>query len=117
MQIIPSITTDGVKYYDPSIYRLPGEWMLIKCNIFDWAPTTLSFKPNGTTNISDLPVDNEKIKLASKNVFNITRLEYEDSGEYICFIITWNATGDMVKGEVTRHQLTVLKEGKTCMDR
>jgi hypothetical protein len=116
VQIIPSFTTDGVKYYDPSIYRLLGEWMLINCDVSYWVPTTLSFKPNGSTNISDLHVDNEKIKLASKNVFNITRLMYEDSGHYICTIISCNDAA-MVEGEVTRHQLTVLKEGKTYMDR
>ena len=66
--------------------------------------------------LTDLHVDNKKIKLASKNVFNITRLAYDDSGQYICSIIVLNAS-DFVEGEVTRHYLIVLKEGKTCMDR
>ena len=93
--------------------------MLINCDVHPFLRATLSFKSGNLTYLrpaSDLHVDNKKIKLASKNVFNITRLAYDDSGQYICTIIVLNASG-IVEGEVTRHYLIVLKEGKTCMDR
>ena len=87
--------------------------MLIYCDVHGWAKTDLSFKPTGGNNIIDLHVDDKKIKLASKNVYNITRLTYNDSGEYICDIQILNTS----VVEITRHQLLVLKEGKTCMNR
>ena len=90
--------------------------MLIKCDDHGWATTDLLFQPTGSNDIIDLHVDNKKIKLASKNVYNITHLTYNDSGEYICYIITLN-TSEKAAAEITRHELLVLKEGKTCMDR
>ena len=103
-------TDDGVKYYDPSTCRFPGEWMLINCDLHDWAvQTDLSYKPTGSDNLVELPVDNKKIKLASKNVYNITRLTYNDSGEYICDVLIFNST-KIARGEVIRRQLIVLKQ-------
>ena len=80
--------------------------------------TALSFKPNGTnTTYHSLPVNGEKIKLTSTNVFNITRLVYNDSGRYNCTIIYgYMGNGSFLK-DVTEHILIVLKEGKACMDR
>ena len=94
--------------------------MLINCDVHPFLRATLSFKSGNLTylrpgSLTDLHVDNKKIKLASKNVFNITRLAYDDSGEYICSIIVVNAS--RIQWDVTRHYLIVLKEGKTCMDR
>ena len=83
--------------------------MIINCNVHNDTNATLSFKPNGSDTTYDLSVNDEKIKLASKNVFNITRLAYNDSGEYNCTISTGNTT------DITEHQLMVLKEGKACM--
>ncbi len=117
MKTIPTFNIDGVKYYDPSIWRLPGEWMIINCDVYDWDRTYLSVIPaDGRDNgsVIDLPVDHEKIKLASKNVYNITNLAYNDSGQYICDIIIVNTTSKVI-GEITRHYLAVLREGKTCI--
>ena len=79
------LNAGGVEYYNPSSVRLPGEWILIDCDVLNRPNATLSFKPDGIQDtIYDLPIDHEKIKLTSKNVFNITRLTHHDSGEYTC---------------------------------
>ena len=85
--------------------------MLINCDRHDWAvKTELSYKPTGSDNFIDLHVDNKKIKLASKNVYNITHLAYNDSGEYICSVWTLN-NKKKAAGEEIRLQLIVLKHG------
>ncbi len=92
--------------------------MIINCDYHDWAPTDLWFMPadardNGS--VFDLPVDHEKIKLASKNVYNITNLAYNDSGLYLCIITIANTTNTIIRERI-RYNLTVLREGKTCID-
>ena len=85
--------------------------MLIRCDVSGNA--TLLRQPIGKndTIIIDPSVDNDKIKLVSKNVFNITRLTYNDTGDYMC-------QSDMSKAPnttfrtLTRHRLIVKKEGK-----
>jgi hypothetical protein len=107
MQIIRSFNTGGVKYYDPSITRLPGEWILINCGK-PWLNATLSFAPQ-TSFPKDpgfSPLDKRRIKSPFKNAFNITRLEYNDSGYYWCQFPPWDARTQTVD---------VLKEGKTCI--
>ncbi len=118
MKIIPTFNIDGVKYYDPSMCRLPGEWIIINCDVVhDAVRVYLGLNPADERNNGssiDLLVDHEKIKLASKNVYNVTHLAYNDSGQYRCDIILFNST-NRTTGEVTRHYLTVLREGKTCI--
>ena len=116
VQTIPSFNTDAVKYYDPSVYRLRGEWKVINCGDI-WAYAFLMFTPidvNATTLPYPRYVDNEKIKLVSKNAFNITRLTYYDSGQYMCINAIMNGT-ELIPWDIKRYNLIVLNEGKTCM--
>ena len=89
--------------------------MLIRCDVPAWANSTLSLQPKGMNEtIYNLSVDNEKIRLISKNVFNITNLAYNDSGDYMC-------ESDMLEEPntasrvMTRYRLIVIKKGKTCL--
>ena len=109
MKIIRSFNTGGVKYYDPSISRLPGEWILINCGK-PWLNTTLGFLSQTSLQKDHpdfSPLDKRRIKSPFKNAFNITRLEYNDSGYYWC---------RMPRGVTTIHNVDVLKEGKTRID-
>lgn len=76
---------------------------------------TISFKPLYETGdiLYDFTVDNNKMKLVSKNVVNVTRLTYYDSGQYICdLIVTINKEAiDFPR----RQDVIVLKIGKTCI--
>ena len=87
--------------------------MLIRCDLPAWANSTLSHQPKGMNKtIYNLSVDNEKIRLISKNIFNITNLAYNDSGDYMC-------ESDMLEkpntaSRVIRYRLIVIK-GKTCL--
>ena len=94
--------------------RLPGEWILIKCKVPDWATiTNIGLNPLGKTGISyTFYVDGKKIKLVSKNVFNITRLAYNDSGQYTYGY--YFQRGNLSMGIVGRYDVLVLKEGKIC---
>ena len=89
--------------------------MLIRCDVPARANSTLSLQPKGMNEtIYNLSVDNEKIRLISKNIFNITNLAYNDSGDYMC-------ESDMLEEPNTasrvmiRYRLIVIKEGKTCL--
>ncbi|CAB4029960.1 basement membrane-specific heparan sulfate proteoglycan core, partial [Paramuricea clavata] len=112
VQIIRSFHTDGIKYYDPSLYRLRGEWKVINCDVYNWASVSFVFSP---VNKSEKPIKfhlpTKKIKLVSKNVYNVTPLAYKDSGQYICNICVLNTTR-YTAGKITRHNLFVLEEGK-----
>lgn len=96
--------------------RLPGEWILIKCKVPDWATiTNIGLNPLGKTGISyTFYVDDKKIKLVSKNVFNITQLAYNDSGQYTYGY--YSQKGNMSMGIVGRYDVLVLKEGNNCSD-
>ena len=109
MQIIPfSITDDGVKYYDPFVYRLPGEWIIINCRYHGRYVRNFLFSPTGSTAKFYVYVDNEKIKVVSENLYNITSLANNDSGRYKCRL-WWTNTS----GEIIAHQLIVLQKGIT----
>ena len=110
MQIIPFfITEDGVKYYDPSVYRLRGESYTLNCDRLGMNVRKLTFYPTGSTAMFRLHVDNKKIKMLSKNVYNITNLAYNDSGEYACRVFS-KTTDDNGGYSV---QLIVLQKGIT----
>ena len=108
--------TGGVNYKKGSIYRFPGEWMLIQCFVHDRANYSLSIPPMNSGKKHDLSVDGKKIKWSSNTSYNVTDLAYNDSGQYICGT-TWSfkrGARRYVEGEERRYFLTVLKEGKTC---
>ena len=87
--------------------------MLIRCDVPGNATLLLKPKEKNDT-VIDLSVDNKKIELVSKNVFNITRLAYNDTGDYMC-------QSGMSRGPnrtfttLTRYRL-VLKEGKIYLN-
>ena len=110
VQITFSFNIGGVQYYNPSIVRLPGEWILIHCNVYDGSNVTLSFKPYEKSNaIRELFINDGKIKLVSKNVFNITRLIHDDSGEYTCYFDRHRPKTTMEK---IGYQVIILEQGK-----
>ena len=96
-------------------YRLRGQWTTLDCSslvVHESDNVTLLFKRKGSSKISFPPVDNKKIKLVSKNNFNITRLEYNDTGMYMCSNQTLrNNTRYLVI--FAKYKLVVLK-GKIC---
>ena len=102
--------SDGVKYYKPSIYRLPGEWILVQCD--ESTEISLAFKRIGAKFMKDLPVDHNKIKRVEWNVYNVTNLTYDDTGEYVCNRVSRPSGGTIYRDEVARQDLAVLKEGK-----
>lgn len=76
-----------VKYYNRSIVRFPGEWILIDCQYPIHTRSLLLFKPQfgmNHTKFHQRFVDHQKIKLVSNDVYNITNLTYDDSGIYKC---------------------------------
>ena len=107
--MIRSLNTDGVQYYKPSIYRLPGEWILIKCAY--GGGISLAFKPRGSKFKKDLPVDHTKIKLIAWNIYNVTNLTSGDTGEYVCTMVFKGKIGQVDRIEITRQDLIVLKKG------
>lgn len=110
VQITSSFNIGGVQYYNPSFVRLPGEWILIHCNAYPRSNATLSFKPYETSDaLYELPIDDGKIELVSKNVFNITRLARNDSGEYTCFFDRHRPNTTLKK---IGYQVIILEEGK-----
>ena len=102
-------TGDRVKYYDPSIYRLPGEWIFIQCNSHPELQAQLIFKPNGTNKTHRVYHDKKVLGQRNTNNFNITCLSYKDSGQYTCTI-------NLGIHEKTKHKLIVLREGKFYID-
>ena len=75
---------------------------------------TISFKPHGTNNILyDFIADDEKIKLVSKDIVNVTRLTYKDSGQYITGVDV--KRGRIISGVVERYEVIVLQKGKICI--
>ena len=98
-----------VKYYDPSIYRLPREWIFIQCNSHPELQAQLIFKPHGTNKTYRVYHNKRILGQRNTNDFNITSLSYKDSGQYTCVLNT-----DIL--ENTRHKLIVLKEGKLYTD-
>ena len=117
VQIFFSFNTDGIKYYDLSTYRLRGEWKVINCDVYNRAYVSFGFWPANKSEkyVRSFPVPTEKIKLVSRNVYNVTRLAYKDSGQYICEMMMNTTDGDVTR-HYTRHSLFVLEEGKTYMD-
>ena len=76
------------------MYHIPGDWKSIDCSSYGEhvIPTdvVLLFQRYNSTKISFPSVDNKKIKLISKNNFNITRLTYNDTGIYMCSVLWSN---------------------------
>ena len=94
-----------------------GGWIIVDCQFHPVSEldATLLFKRNGSTKISLLSVDNTKIKLVSKNYFNITHLEYNDTGMYMCSKQTLrNNTHYLVVFIKYKH---VVIKGKVCTNR
>ena len=93
----------------------------MKCDLLPRGTASLSVErqmpPPGFVNSSytvseDLFVDNKKIFLISKNVYNITNLTYYDSGVYGCQIS--ETIDDRTRLTLSKNQVvTVLKKGKT----
>ena len=105
-----------VKYYDRSIVRFPGEWILINCKVPKSTQSVLSFKPQGGMNHTiyhQLPVDHQKIKLVHKNIYNVTHLTYNDSGMYNC---TTPIAPTLLPGYLSLKstQKVLVLEGKNC---
>ena len=98
------------------IYNLPGEWKSIDCSTVDDPDNvTLLFKRKGSNKISFPSVDNKKIKLVSKHVFNITNLQYNDTGMYMCGKqVLWNDTHYLV---IFFEERIVVRKGKFCINR
>ena len=111
IRIICSLNADGIRYYKPSVYRLTGEWILVNCE--DGDDISLVFNGTGSKLIKDLPVDHNKIKLVALNVFNVTNLTNNDTGEYACNMVSKGVIGDVYIDKMTRQNLIVLNEGKT----
>ena len=64
--------------------RIQGEWIKINCAIRTSENVTLWFGKTKGKITKKLEVDNKKIRLVSKNVFNITDLTTKDRGWYTC---------------------------------
>ena len=64
--------------------RIQGEWIKINCAITTSETVTLWFGKSKGETTKKLEVDDKKIKLISKNVFNMTNLTTEDQGWYTC---------------------------------
>ena len=82
-----STTKTGISWKDRTYYRklrIQGEWIKINCAIRISGNVHLWFGKRKGETTKKLKVDNEKIKLVSKNVFNITNLTTEDHGWYTC---------------------------------
>ena len=99
------------------MYHLPGEWISIDCSSYVVSESdnvTLLFKRKGSSKISFPSVDNTKIKRVSKNDFNITHLEYNDTGTYMCSNQTLrNNTRYLVI--FAKYELVILHAGKVGM--
>jgi hypothetical protein len=64
--------------------RIQGEWIKINCEIGTSANVNLWFGKDVGKTTKKLQVDDKKIRLVSRNVFNITNLRTSDSGWYTC---------------------------------
>ena len=76
-----------VSWKDKTYYRklrIQGEWIKINCAITASENVTFWFGKSKGEIRKKLKVDKRKIKLVSKNVFNITNLTTEDHGWYTC---------------------------------
>ena len=76
-----------VAWKDRTYYRklrIQGEWIKINCAITTSETVTLWFGKSKGETTKKLEVDDKKIKLVSKNVFNITNLTTQDHGWYTC---------------------------------
>ena len=77
----------GVSWKDKTFYRrlrLQGEWITFNCAIKTSENATLWF--GKTKNEMKYKVDDKKMKLVSKNVFNISNLKTDDGGWYTCIV-------------------------------
>ena len=63
-------------------FHFQKEWVEFNCAIRSSENVTLWFGKGNDR--KQLQVDNDKIVLVSKNVFNVTRLTKEDDGWYVC---------------------------------
>ena len=66
-----------VKFAAWGLY-LTGEWALADCSVCKGDNVTLWFRSK------KVHVDNKKIKMAAKKIFNITNLSSSDTGMYSC---------------------------------
>ena len=81
------ISETGVSWKDTTYYRkirIQGEWIKINCAITTSENVSLWFGKSKGETTKKLEVDDKKIKLVSKNVFNMTNLTTQDHGWYTC---------------------------------
>ena len=81
---------------------LVGEWSVIDCRVNnnDNVHATLWF------NREKLTIDGERIKMISKNMFNITNLQLRDKGNYYCKACSQTkslATINVKEGKTMKH--------------
>ena len=78
-----------MSWKDKTFYRrlrLQGEWITFNCAIQTSAIVTLWFGKFRNEIRYMLPVHDKKVKLVSKNVFNISNLTTNDGGWYTCVV-------------------------------
>ena len=84
--------------------RLIGEWLMINCTVTTSDNVTVWYGNNRVT------FDNKKIKLVSKNVFNLTNITHDMAGgdkQYTCRTGGRNVCG-------TKSLSVYLLQGKAC---
>ena len=107
-------------YFKPTIFRYSRQWALLNCTcnhnktLCDQrANISLWFRLPKSVTFDELPVGNEKIELVTRNVFNITHLAFNDTGEYKCINKFWSSNTTITE-EMTIYPLEILllREGK-----
>ena len=68
-----------------SIRRLAGEWVLFNCTVNTSDNATLYYNErNSANNLTVVHVDNKRVKMPVKNVFNISNVKSTDEGFFTC---------------------------------
>jgi hypothetical protein len=78
-----AVNTQKQQGYAPVLTYLSGEWMLMNCSVNTPDNATLFRKVYGQDKYA-VHVDNKKVKMPAKNVFNITNLSSSDRATYTC---------------------------------
>jgi hypothetical protein len=83
--------------------RFPGQWVVISCAVSTSDEATLWFRKSPESEEELQVIADKKIRLVSKNIYNITRLTDKDKGYYICRIcgIQKEIFIEMLKGKLT----------------
>ncbi|XP_028407243.1 fibroblast growth factor receptor 2-like [Dendronephthya gigantea] len=107
---------------DFDVYRFRGEWLLVNCavNTADNATLILRKEPRSTTSEITRVVDNKKIKMAAKNVFNITNVTITDEGRYFCNVCNKKRLLHLlqiIKGNAYLKPSVIIKPNRKLYDR